>query len=61
MAKSSHKCLPESKDFMTFKGKRAPYLNPHFEVKNQDEPTAKHPIRRRHAMAGAKNVGSVHK
>lgn len=61
MRKSSHKCLPESKGFMTFKGRLSPHLNPNFEVKGQDEPTAAHPIRRRHAMAGAKNVGSVNK
>lgn len=60
MRKSSH-CLPVPKNFMKFPGKRTSFTNPNFEVKGQDEPTDKDPIRRRHAMGGASGgaAGSV--
>lgn len=54
MQKSSRKCLPESKDFMTFKGPKHSQFNPRFEVKNQPVPAGPDPVRLHHSLAQGK-------
>lgn len=54
MQKSSKACLPTPKNFLKFPGRMTSHTNPNFQVSGQDEPTMKEPIKRRHAMAGAK-------
>ena len=53
MPKSSpkHKCLPESKGFLSFRGPKHPQFNPAIQVKDQYEPKGKEPMTRHQNQA----------
>ena len=52
------KALP--KPSYNCKGKRAAWMNPNFQVKGQDAPTAGHPIKRRKQMGGMHGSRNFH-
>ena len=57
-SKSKH-CLSTPKNFLKFPGKMTSLTDPSFQVKDQGEPTDAMPVKRRHAMAGARANGKI--